>query len=104
MKKNFNKIVAWQFDGRTAVGVLNEDYTNNYVSVAVNYFMDSNMQEGWLWYADDIFTDEGTTIRPATDEEIQTLIKALDEHNVKYEYDAETKTIFDKGFYEVNNK
>lgn len=104
MKKEFKKIVSWQFDGRTAIGVLNDDYTDNYVSVAVNYFMDSNMQEGWLWYADDIHTDKGTTVRPATDEEIQTLIKALDKHNHSYEYDKETKTIFDKKFYEVNNK
>lgn len=104
MEKKFNKIVAWQFDGRTAIGVLNDDYTDNFVSVAVNYFMDSNMQEGWLWYADDIHTDEGTAVRPATDEEIQTLIKALDEHNVPYEYDKETKTIFHKEFYELNNK
>lgn len=104
MEKKFNKIVAWQFDGCTAIGVLNNDYTDNFVSVAVNYFMDSNMQEGWLWYADDIHTDEGTAVRPATDEEIQTLIKALDEHNVSYEYDKETKTIFHKEFYELNNK
>lgn len=104
MKKGFKEIVAWQFDGRTAVGVLNNDYTDNYVSVAVNYFMDSNIEEGDLWYADDIHTDEGTSVRPATDEEIQTLISALDKRNVPYEYDKKTKTIFDKRFYEVNNK
>lgn len=104
MGKGFEKIVAWQFDGRTAVGVLHTDYCDNFISVAVNYFMDSNMQEGWLWYADAIYTDEGTTVRPATDEEIQILIKALDEHNVSYEYDKETKTIFHKEFYEINNK
>lgn len=104
MEKNFEKIVAWQYDGRTAIGVLNSDCCDNYVSVAVNYFMDSNMQEGWLWFADNIHTDEGTAVRPATDEEIQILIKALEKHNVKYEYDAKTKTIFDKEFYEVNNK
>ena len=56
------------------------------------------MQEGWLWFADNIHADEGTAVRPATDEEIQILIKALDKHNVRYEYDAKTKTIFDKDF------
>lgn len=91
MKKGFKEIVAWQYDGRTAIGVLYD--WDDYVSVAVNYFMDSNIREGDLWYADSIYKDDGTEIRIATDVEIQTLIKALNEHRVPYAYDRETRTI-----------
>lgn len=100
MKKRFNEIVAWQYDGRTAIGVLFESV--DFISVAVNYFMDSNIEEGGLWYADSIYKDEGTVVRPATDEEIQILIKALDAHKFVYEYDEETKTIFDVDMYKIN--
>ena len=91
MKKGFNEIVAWQYDGRTAIGVLFE--SDDFISVAVNYFMDSNIREGDLWYADSIYKDEDTEIRLATDAEIQTLVKALDEHKVPYTYDRKTRTI-----------
>ena len=36
MEKNFEKIVAWQYDGHIAIGVLNSVYCDNYISVAVN--------------------------------------------------------------------
>lgn len=91
MKKGFNEIVAWQYDGRTAIGVLFE--SDDFISVAVNYFMDSNIREGDLWYADNIYKDENTEIRLATDAEIQTLIKALNEHKIPYAHDRETRTI-----------
>ena len=93
MKKGFKEVVAWQYDGRTAIGVLYDDYCEHFVSVAVNYFMDSNIREGDLWYADSIYKDDDTEIRLATDAEIQTLIKALNEHHVPYAYDRETRTI-----------
>lgn len=91
MKKGFEKIVAWQYDGRTAIGVLHEAYET--ISVAVNYRMDSNIKEGDLWYMDSIYKDEGTEIRLATDKEIQTLINALDDWKELYKYDAKTRTI-----------
>lgn len=91
MKKGFKEVVAWQYDGRTAIGVLFE--SDDFISVAVNYFMDSNIREGDLWYADSIYKDEDTEIRLATDAEIQTLVKALDEHKVPYTYDRKTRTI-----------
>lgn len=91
MKKGFKEIVAWQYDGRTAIGVLYD--WDDYVSVAVNYFMDSNINEGDLWYMDSIYKDEGTEVRQATEVEVRTLIKALDEHKLHYAYDAKTNTI-----------
>ena len=103
MKKGFEKIVAWQYDGWTAIGVLFD--SDEYVSVALNYKMDSNIQEGDLWYSDSIHTDEGTEVRPATDDEIKKLCKALDNHHVAYMYDEETKTILDYRayYYSYNN-
>lgn len=93
MKKGFKEVVAWKFDKHTAIGVLYDDYFEHFISVAVNYFMDSNIREGDLWYADNIYKDENTEIRLATDAEIQTLIKALDEHKIPYTYDRKTRTI-----------
>ena len=101
MKKGFEKIVAWQFDGTTAIGVLfNSD---DFISVAVNYKMDSQIEEGDLWYSDAIYKDEGTMVRPATDAEIKTLCKALDDHHVAYMYDEKTKTILDYKAYYYSN-
>lgn len=91
MKKGFNEIVAWQYDGCTAIGVLYD--WDEYISVAVNYRMDSNIREGDIWWMDDIHKDEGTEIRPATPAEVQTLINALDYWDVSYKYDKKTKTI-----------
>lgn len=91
MKKGFEKIVAWQYDGRTAVGVLYGSY--NYVSVAVNYFMDSNIREGDLWFMDDIHKDDNTELRLATEEEIQTLINALHDWDIPHKYDKATMTL-----------
>lgn len=91
MKKGFKKVVAWQYNECTAIGVLYEFH--NYISVAVNYRMDSNIEEGDLWLCDEIHTDDGAKIRYATDEEIQTLINALNVKNVPYNYDERTKTI-----------
>ena len=93
MKKGFKEIVAWQFDGRTAIGVLYDDFCEHYISVAVNYFMDSNIQEGDLLYMDDIHKDEDTEVRLANRDEIKTLIKALDKYGVKYKYNEEEQTI-----------
>lgn len=93
MKKGFKEIVAWQYDGRTAIGVLCDDYCNHYISVAVNYFMDSNIQEGDLWYMDDIHKDDDGEIRLANNDEISTLINALNKHGVQYKYDKEERTI-----------
>ena len=102
MKKGFEKIVAWQYEGVTAIGVLQD--SDNFVSVALNYMADSQMKEGDLWYADTIYTDEGTSVRSATDEEIKKLLKALDAHHVAYEYDQETKRILDyKAYYYSNH-
>ena len=98
MKKGFEKIVAWQFDGMTAIGVLFD--SDDFISVAVNYKMDSQIEEGDLWYSDAIYKDEGTMVRPATDAEIKTLCKALDDHHVAYMYDENTKTIlYYKAYY-----
>lgn len=101
MKKGFEKIVAWQFDGMTAIGVLFD--SDDYISVAVNYKMDSQIKEGDLWYSDVIYKDEGTMVRPATDAEIKTLCKALDDHHVAYMYDEKTKTILDYKAYYYSN-
>lgn len=83
MKKGFEKIVAWQYDGCTAVGVL---YGYKFVSVAVNYRMDSNIEDGDLWFMDNIYTDKGFEIREATDSEIQKLLAALDDCGISYKY------------------
>lgn len=101
MKKGFEKIVAWQFDGMTAIGVLFD--SDDFISVAVNYKMDSQIEEGDLWYSDSIYKDEGTMVRPATDAEIKTLCKALDDHHVAYMYDEKTKTILDYKAYYYSN-
>lgn len=101
MKKGFEKIVAWQFDGMTAIGVLFD--SDDFISVAVNYKMDSQIEEGDLWYSDAIYKDEGTKVRPATDAEIKTLCKALDDHHVAYMYDEKTKTILDYKAYYYSN-
>lgn len=91
IKKGFEKIVAWQYDGRTAIGVLYD--WNDYVSVAVNYRMDSHIEEGDLWFMDDIHKDEGSEVRLATDSEIQRLLLALDNWGLSYKYDKKTKTL-----------
>ena len=102
MKKGFEKIVAWQYDGWTAIGVLFD--SDNFVSVALDYKMDSRIEKGDLWYSDSIYKDEGTEVRPATDEEIKKLCKALDDHHVDYMYDEESKTILDyKAYYHSHN-
>ena len=93
MKKGFEEVVAWQYDGRTAIGILYSEFSNHYVSVAVNYFMDSSIRAGDLWIMDDIHKDDDTEIRLARNEEIQELIKALEYWNIPYEYDKDTRTI-----------
>lgn len=99
MKRGFKEIVAWQYEGHTAIGVLYDDYCEHYISIAVNYYMDSNIREGDLWYADSIYKDEDTEIRLATKDEIQTLISALDNHRIPYKYDEDTMTIRCYDFY-----
>ena len=97
MKKGFEKIVAWQYNECTAIGVLYE--FDSYISVAVNYRMDSNMREYDLWFSDDIHVDKGTKLRYASDREIQMLINALEAHNVPYKYDKRTRTIRNYSVY-----
>lgn len=90
-KKGFERIVAWRYEGHTAVGVLYK--SEDFISVAVGYFMDSNIKECDLWFMDSINKDEGTGIRPATDLEIERLVNALDGWKIPYKYDKKTKTI-----------
>lgn len=101
MNKGFEKIVAWQYNGWTAIGVLFE--SDDFISVALNYKMDIQIKKGDIWYSDSICTDEGTSVRPASDEEIKMLCKALDDHHVPYEYDEETKTILNYQAYYYSN-
>lgn len=67
-------VVTWQYDGMQAIGIV-DGYS--YISVALNYKMDSNIKEGDLWYYDDIYTDEGSDVRLATMSERFALIMAL---------------------------
>lgn len=91
MKKGFEEIVAWQYDGWTAIGVLYG--SNDYISVAVNYRMDSNIRKGDIWWVDGIYKDEGTEVRFANAEEVKQLIDSLDIRGIKYKFDRKTWTI-----------
>lgn len=92
MKTEFKQgqIVSWRFRGMRAVGVYLED---NCISVAVNYLMDRNVKEGDLWHFEEIHKHGG--IRLANEEEIITLISALNKNKHPYKYNYKDKTIRD---------
>lgn len=84
-------VVTWQYDGMQAIGIV-DGYS--YVSVALNYKMDSNIKEGDLWYYDDIYTDEGSNVRLATMSERLALIMALHKRGKHFVcYDDKMKLI-----------
>ena len=73
-----SRIVSWPFAGVTATGAIDK---RGYVIVAVNYKMDSNIEEGDLWYADELYTDDipeqdWSKVRYATKEETEKLVNA----------------------------
>ena len=72
------RIVSWPFGGVTATGLVDD---TGYVIVAVDYKMDSNVEEGDTWLADTLYTEDipesdWSKVRPATDVEQLKLIKA----------------------------
>ena len=82
MKKESNqesRIVSWPFHGWTATGIVDK---KGYLIVAVDYKMDSNVEKGDLWVADELYTNDipqqdWSLVRPATEKEIHNLLLAL---------------------------
>lgn len=77
--KQESRIVSWPFRGWTATGVVDK---NGYLMVAVDYKMDSNVEKGDLWVADELYTNDiheqdWSLVRPATAKEINNLLLAL---------------------------
>lgn len=79
-KKEPLRVVAWPFSGETVIGVID---SAGYVVVALNYKMDSNVEKGDLWYADELYTNaedlttDWNLVRPATEAEKTQLLLAL---------------------------
>lgn len=73
-----NDIIAWTYNGHRAVGVVESSSKEcTQISVAVDYFMDSNVREGELWYADTVYFDKQGEPSLATKAEMNKLIFAL---------------------------
>ena len=97
MKKASNlnyRIVAWPFDGQTAIGVVDG---TGYVIYAVNYRMDSNVKEGDTWLSDTLYTndipeEDWDLVREASVNEKLLLLGALTREN---SYDSLDKLILD---------
>lgn len=71
-------IIAWTYNGHRAVGVVeSSSKERTQISVAVDYFMDSNVREGELWYADVVYFDTKGEPTLATKAEMTKLIFAL---------------------------
>lgn len=77
-----NDIIAWTYNGHRAVGVVESSSKEcTRISVAVDYFMDSNVRDGDLWHSDTVYCDAmgEPSIAPsiATKAEMTKLIFAL---------------------------
>lgn len=71
-------IIAWTYNGHRAVGVVESSSKEcTRISVAVDYFMDSNVRDGELWYADTVYFDPQGEPSLATKAEMTKLIFAL---------------------------
>lgn len=77
-----NDIIAWTYNGHRAVGVVESSSKEcTRISVAVDYFVDSNVRDGDLWHSDTVYCDAmgEPSIAPsiATKAEITKLVFGL---------------------------
>ena len=64
------QIVTWEYNGHKAIGVIAYD-GEAYEAIAVNYFRDSQFDEGDIWLMDEIYVgNDYKTCRIAEDEDI----------------------------------
>jgi hypothetical protein len=91
-KWNFEdgQVIAWDFMGMTAVGLVDG---KEWVKIAVDYKMDSQIEEGDTWVCDNVYTDEDSEVRLANDDEVCKLFKAL--------YRSEDKLIVENGKFKL---
>lgn len=76
IKWNFEdgQVIAWDYDGMTAVGLVDGE---EWVKIAVDYKMDSQIEEGDTWVCDHVYVDDDSEVRLANDDEVCKLFKAL---------------------------
>lgn len=73
-----NDIIAWTYNGHRAVGVVESSSKEcTRISVAVDYFMDSNVRDGDLWHSDTVYCDAMGEPSIATKAEITKLVFGL---------------------------
>ena len=96
------QIVTWEYNGHKAIGAIAYD-GEAYEAIAVNYFRDSQFDEGDIWLMDEIYVGndyktwriaEDEDISRATDNEINQLLKALKKYSVEYKYDSKNKILY----------